>query len=291
MLSEIEIKMNAEADDVLGYYVREVLDLEQYAVEFKDPAWISAKIYCPIERTEEILDKVKHFMLEIPSFGVDPGKYQISVLQLEDEDWLYSWRKYFKPIPVGNKLCIRPPWEEPLPGMLDLILDPKMGFGTGQHPTTYLCLEQLVEDSLSGKKILDIGAGSGILGVAALLMGAAWADMVEKDPVAIESCEETVVNNKVEARSGIFEANVLKETPAKILETSYDLGIINIIAEILVEVIKLPWISNIRELYLSGIISEKREIVLDQIEKMDFIIARERNLDQWYFYKLVKKIT
>ena len=92
---------------------------------------------------------------------------------LEDKDWSQEWKKYFQPLKCGNRLWICPSWiDPPEPDAINLSLDPGLAFGTGSHPTTHLCLRWLDKQDLLGKTVIDYGCGSGILGIAALLLGA-----------------------------------------------------------------------------------------------------------------------
>lgn len=117
---------------------------------------------------------------------------------LGDEDWAHSWMAHYKPLPVGHGLWVVPSWcEPPDPGAVSIILDPGLAFGTGDHPTTSLCLEWLSEQSLQGKTVLDYGCGSGILSIAALKLGAAQAFAVDNDPQALEVTRRNAVHNGI----------------------------------------------------------------------------------------------
>ncbi len=146
-----------------------------------------------------------------------------------EEDWIHNWKKYFKPMPVGEKLLIRPIWEDTYDpqGRTVLHLEPGLAFGTGTHETTRLCLELLEKYVRPGISFLDMGCGSGILSVAALLLGATFAVGVDIDPLAVKTAVENarvngvgkgftgICGNLAEKVTGTFQvvaANIVADT-------------------------------------------------------------------------------
>jgi ribosomal protein L11 methyltransferase len=162
-----------------------------------------------------------------------------------------------------------------------------MGFGTGQHPTTFLCLKHMVHENLEGKRIVDVGAGSGILGAGALLSGAQWADFIEIDEMAIESCRETLELNGLEEKAAIYLTDILKDSNF-FQGQKYDLGFMNIIAEVIIRVLELDWIATVPVWYLSGIIREKKQQVTDKVKEIGYSIVNEEDLGEWVFLKIKK---
>ncbi len=285
-IKDITITVDASAEEPLNYFINDVLEIEQHSIEPHED-YIFAHIYSVEDDVSDIIEKIKIFLKNLPSFGIEITKSSVEIKKLKEEDWLYSWRKFFKPIKVEDKINIRPPWEPVEDGYINLILDPKMGFGTGQHPTTFLCLKALLSESFKNKKVIDVGAGSGILGVAALLLGASWVDFVEKDLAAIESCNETIENNGVNEKSKVYHVDLLKEIPLK--NQKFDMAFINIIAEIIIKILDLEFIKNIPVIFLSGILKEKRDLVLQKIKEIDYILDKEISLDEWLFFRITKR--
>ncbi|MGS2717177.1 50S ribosomal protein L11 methyltransferase [Eionea flava] len=118
--------------------------------------------------------------------------------QLEDKDWEREWMKNYHPIQCADNLWICPSWiKPPAPEAVNILLDPGLAFGTGTHPTTYLCLQWLAEQSLDAQHIVDYGCGSGILGVAGLLLGASAATGIDIDPQALIATQENVRRNQL----------------------------------------------------------------------------------------------
>lgn len=123
--------------------------------------------------------------------------------KVEDIDWSIAWRDFFKPVAVGERLWIRPTWEDVRPprGRVEIVLDPGQAFGTGDHPTTRLCLAMVEQVVKPGDVVADIGCGSGILSVAAMKLGAASVDAVDMDSLSVETTRENALLNKVKVRA------------------------------------------------------------------------------------------
>ncbi|GJA31863.1 50S ribosomal protein L11 methyltransferase [Aeromonas caviae] len=128
-------------------------------------------------------------------FGEDVG-YKVE--QLEDKDWVREWMDHFRPMQFGERLWICPSWRDvPNPDAVNVMLDPGLAFGTGTHPTTALCLQWLDGLDLAGKTVVDFGCGSGILGIAALKLGAARVIGIDIDPQAIQASRDNAERNGV----------------------------------------------------------------------------------------------
>lgn len=155
---------------------------------------------------------------------------EIALDRCVKEDWINNWKKYFKPIPVGEKLLIRPIWEEAedVEGRVVLDLEPGLAFGTGTHETTRLCMELLEKYTKGGETVLDVGCGSGILSVAAILLGAKDAVGVDIDPLAVKTAEENAQRNHVEDRF----VGICGDLTDKVTGT-YDIIVANIVADVI----------------------------------------------------------
>lgn len=193
---------------------------------------------------------------------------------LGDEDWAHSWMAHYKPLQVGHRLWIVPSWcAPPEPDAVNIILDPGLAFGTGDHPTTSLCLEWLSEQSLPGKTVLDYGCGSGILSIAALKLGAAHAFAVDIDALALDVTRRNAVHNGI--HSGL---NVMlpSELPPNF---QTDIVIANILFGTLIE-LAADIKSRVRPggwLVLSGLLgNEQAAEVRPHYEPPFVLTARER---------------
>ncbi|AIQ13977.1 50S ribosomal protein L11 methyltransferase [Paenibacillus durus] len=164
-------------------------------------------------------------VMELREFGIDPGKADISWKTVDEDDWAHAWKQYFKPLRVSERLTIKPVWEEYIPVSPEekiIELDPGMAFGTGTHPTTALCLRALEKAISGGEEVIDVGTGSGILAVGAMLLGARSVLALDLDPIAVQSAVENVELNGLSGAITVKESDLLSllggegaaETPA-----------------------------------------------------------------------------
>lgn len=180
------------------------------------------------------------------------------VERIKDQDWERSWMDNFQPMRFGRRLWIVPSWHAaPEPQAVNLLLDPGLAFGTGTHPTTALCLEWLDGQQLEGCSVIDFGCGSGILAIAALLLGAPQAVGTDIDPQALEASRDNA------SRNGIDPARFPVYLPADMPQQQADVVVANILAGPLVA-LAAQITSLVRgggRLALSGILAEQAEEV------------------------------
>ena len=139
---------------------------------------------------------MKCVLQDIPDTLLQQANQRVEIL--EDKDWEREWMQHYRPMQFGRRLWVCPSWlQPPEPGAVNLLLDPGLAFGTGTHPTTALCLEQLDTMSLGGQTVVDYGCGSGILAVAALKLGAVLALGVDNDPQALAASRDNAARNNI----------------------------------------------------------------------------------------------
>jgi len=179
---------------------------------------------------------------------------------LEDKDWSQAWKQYFTPISCAKgRLWICPSWTPPPnPEAVNLLLDPGLAFGTGSHPTTLLCLNWLEQQPLAGRTLIDFGCGSGILGIAALLLGATQVWAIDNDPQALLASRDNA------QRNGLSEHQLITLSPEDIpADIQADVVVANILAEPLIGLAQQ--ISNLvrpaGKLCLSGILTQQIDAV------------------------------
>ena len=159
---------------------------------------------------------------------------------LADNDWAYSWQKYYKPLEIGTRLYVVPQWlrEEPVPrGRVPFYLNPGLTFGTGSHASTQLCLEGVEEHTLPGRDVLDLGCGSGILSIAALCLGAKSAIAVDIDPKAVDVAYENAALNGIGRDRCTALAGDVLESPSlrrELARQRYALVLANIVADVII---------------------------------------------------------
>ncbi|RDV81284.1 50S ribosomal protein L11 methyltransferase [Ammonifex thiophilus] len=159
---------------------------------------------------------------------------EIEVRRLREKDWLTWWRREYHPFRVGERLVIKPTWAAYEPGSEEVVieLDPGLAFGCGTHPTTRLCLRLLEKYLRPGMKVYDVGTGSGILAIAAALLGASQVYAIDEDEVAIRVARENVTRNGVAGRVQILWGNLLEGR-----EEKADLIVANLTAELILQLL------------------------------------------------------
>lgn len=200
----------------------------------------------------------------------------ISCASCVKEDWINNWKKYFKPIPVGEKLLIRPVWEEDFDDMGRTVIDlePGLAFGTGTHETTRLCLELLEKYVMPGCDFLDMGCGSGILSVAALLLGAKTAVGVDIDPLAVKTAVENAAMNHVDTRFTGICGNLAEKVTG-----TFQVVAANIVADVVILLSSdAPRFLDRDGVYIvSGIIDTREQDVLDAVADTFEVIERRED--------------
>lgn len=212
--------------------------------------------------------------------GIDFGKLAILSGTVNEEDWAECWKAYYKPFKIGERLAVKPSWMEynAQPGDLVIELDPGMAFGTGTHETTALCASWLEELVAPGIKAIDLGAGTGILAIAAALLGARDVLATDIDPVAVRIARENARINHVDGVVRTAEADVL----AGIGETA-DLVIANIITDVILMIAPAVFHHvNAGGVFLcSGISRCRWEEVREALQSAGFECVEQREKGEW----------
>ncbi len=278
---------------VTGVAIEDIRDLEMLQKE--DNAWelIDEKLadsylegavvkgYLPeTPNVVEQVDLIRKAVDYLPEYGLDIGLGKVTVSAVDEMDWSNEWKKYFKPIKPGNTIVIKPSWEtySLQEGERVLEIDPGMAFGTGTHETTSLCIEELEKYVKPHQLVYDIGCGSGILSIAAALLGAEKVVGVDLDELAVKISRENLAMNQVEDRVEVFRGNLMD-----VLSQPADLVVSNIIAEIIVKMCSdiLQYIKPGGIWISSGIIRDKQHEVEKAIRDVGLTILETRGLGEW----------
>lgn len=294
--TEIKIAVNAEdidkASDIAnvvvpyGIYIEDYRSLEQEVEEIahidlidedllkkdRNKAYVHIYLEPDVQPSEAVA-----FLSE--RYNAEGIEHNIELLDCAEEDWRNNWKKYFNPIPVGEKLLIRPSWRDDYDAgeRKVLSIDPGLAFGTGGHETTRLCLEMCEKYLKDGDSVLDVGCGSGILGIATLLLGAKDAVGVDIDEVAVRTAKENAeingVGDRFTAICGSFTEKV---------EGKYDIVLANIVADAIMflsEGVK-DFMKDDAVYVMSGIIDTRAEEVKMSVSR-HFDIIEEHLENGW----------
>ncbi len=211
---------------------------------------------------------------------------EICLSRIQDEDWENNWKRYYEPIPVGERLMIVPEWmEAEESGRITLRLDPGIAFGTGSHATTRMCLEALETAAGAGKRALDLGCGSGILGIAALLLGCESVCGCDVDPNAPEAAARNAALNGFGAeRFRVFAGDlILDEGLRRRLGTDYDIVLANIVADVIIPLAGFVrrFMAENGVFICSGIIDFRRAEVENGLRRNGFEVLKEFREEEW----------
>ncbi|MCG3418656.1 50S ribosomal protein L11 methyltransferase [Oceanobacillus jordanicus] len=240
------------------------------------------KAYLPVNSFfGETVEEIKQAINELMLYDIDLGKNQISLSEVNEEEWATAWKKYYKPVKISKRITITPTWEEYEPVTSDEIiieLDPGMAFGTGTHPTTVLSIQALEQFLAVGDDVIDVGSGSGVLSIAAALLGAEKVDAFDLDDVAVTSTRLNAKLNKLGEKIHTKQNNLLDH-----VNDQADVIVSNILAEIIVRFVDDAW-RNLKSggyFITSGIIQNKKQLVKDKLEEQGFTIIQVNELEDW----------
>lgn len=216
---------------------------------------------------------------------------EITASYIDDADWENSWKENFPPLEIGKRLLVVPEWLKPEPGDRAVLrLEPGIGFGTGNHATTRMCLEALESMDLTGKKVLDLGCGSGILGLGALALGAAEVTGCDVDPKAQDAARGNAALNGIQKEHfQIYAGNVLTDDGLrKRLGGGYDVVLANIVADVIISLCKYfrTYLAPEGILICSGIIDERASEIETELEKNQFRQLCHLHEEEWHCYIL-----
>jgi ribosomal protein L11 methyltransferase len=225
---------------------------------------------------------------KLPEYGLAIGKNEVTVSEVAEENWATAWKKYYHPVHISRYLTIVPSWEEYTAQHTDekiITLDPGMAFGTGTHPTTRLTLQALEVTLRGGETVLDVGTGSGVLSIASKYLGAKDVYAFDLDEVAVQAAQENMDLNPIASDVSVSANDLLKG-----IETPADVIVANILADIIVLMVPDAWrlLKSDGTLIVSGIIHEKKQMVIDTLEAQGFEVDQVFQQKDWYAIILKK---
>ncbi len=245
----------------------------------------------------DMLAMVRAEMAELAAMDTEKsfGRLVTELANVREEDWANNWKQYFKPLTVGSKLLIKPSWEDcsGADGRTILEIDPASSFGTGQHNTTQLCLELLETNLNTGDRVLDLGCGSGILSIAALLLGADSACAVDIDLNSVKIAAENAEKNSIPSEKyTVYDGNIIgDEALREKIGGGYQLITANIVADVLIAMAPLfgSFLADNGRIIISGIILERCSEVMEAMAANGFERTEIKESGGWAAASFVKK--
>lgn len=284
---ELQIKINPDIEDVVSEFCFEMLPCEGVVLAeeaYKDLEMISTtegtlKVFLTDEpkNLSDILKQERDLLKSRGLSDEELGSWEYVISNRPNEDWSKKWKEKWDITRVTDKIVIVPDWLEYSPKADEVLisLEPGCAFGTGTHQTTQLCMKAIEKYMQKGAKVADIGMGSGILAICAKKFGASYAYGCDNDETVIDVAKENALKNNVECT---FELNTADKVTEK-----FDFVLANILHNVLAEI--MSDLKNIMKdnaiMVLSGILDEKKPVVIDAIKKHNLQLVEEAHQDQW----------
>ncbi|MCE7786761.1 50S ribosomal protein L11 methyltransferase [Staphylococcus xylosus] len=299
--TEVSISINHEASSIIsdiledfgsnGVVIEDSKDLEQafedkfgeiYALNANDYPKKGVRIkayFNEIKYTEKFKSELINTIEQVTSLDLSLFEYEEQTLR--EQDWENEWKNYFHPFRASEKFTIVPSWEtyqKEVESELCIELDPGMAFGTGDHPTTSMCLKAIETYVKPSDSVIDVGTGSGILSIAAHLLGVKRIKALDVDEMAVRVAKENFEKNNCDHAIEATTGNLLKEETEK-----FDVVIANILAHIIEEMIDHAYNTLNKDGYFitSGIIEEKHEAIVEHMENTGFKVLSINHENSW----------
>jgi len=261
----------------------EGFDYTEADLACKYDSGVKVKGYLPdesgiINTIDDVNSKVAWLLTQ--DLGVDISPGTVLVTEIFEQDWAHSWKEYFKPLKVSETIVIKPSWETytPSEGEIVIDMDPGMAFGTGTHETTMLCIRALESYILPSSSVLDIGCGTGILGIAAILLGAKRAVLIDIDSQAISIAKANSIKNDTFDKMVFINGDLLDKAKGR-----FDLIIANISSKAIEKLIPqcIRFLAEGGNLVLSGILKENEEVIISAMNHSKISIVESYSMGDW----------
>lgn len=276
--------LSREKRDVFG----EVYELDK--TKYPKEGLIIKSYFLQNDKWAETLEVIRFRINNLKQYEINLGKNKLTTDIVKEEDWENEWKKYFKPMKVTNRITIVPSWEQYQKTSQDeliITIDPGMAFGTGTHPTTILSLQALEKVIQPNDLVMDVGIGSGILSIAAVLLGAKHVYGYDLDEVAVSSSKRNRDSNQLENEITIKQNDLLKN-----VDKRANIIVSNILADILLRLVDDAW-NNLEDdgyFITSGIIEAKQQVIIDKLLDTGFEVIETNQYENWVSIIAQKKI-
>ena len=269
---------------------RQYWDYVDEALEKQMKGLSQIRLYLPqgpdaLETVQSLQAQLEALRREAP--GVDFGPLSAELANVKDEDWENSWKQYYQPLAIGQRLLVVPEWLHPEnpENRVEVLLDPGMIFGTGAHASTQMCMRELEHAIQGGERVLDLGSGSGILSITAILLGAAHATGVDIDPKAEDIARQNAAINQIFSdRFTALTGDVIAgDDVLGKLAPQYDIVLANIVADVIIPLAPAAarFLAEDSIFICSGILNTRLAEVLDALQRAGLQILSTEQQDDW----------
>lgn len=282
---ELQIRINPQIEDIVSDFCFENLPCE--GVVLAEEAYKDLEIISTTEGTlkvfltekpsdlEQILKSERELLISRGLSDEELGSWEFVISDKQNEDWSRKWKEKWTVTKVSDKITVVPDWIEYNGDEVIIRLEPGCAFGTGTHQTTQLCMKAIEKYMPENARVADIGMGSGILAICAKKFGASYAYGCDNDETVIDVARENAVKNNAEC---VFELNTADKVADK-----FDFVLANILHNVLADI--MGDLKNIMNngaiMVLSGILDEKKSVVLEAVKKYNLVLLEEAHQDQW----------
>jgi ribosomal protein L11 methyltransferase len=280
-LLEISVAVPAEFEDAVGKLLETFFSLPATIYFDARTQKTFARIY--LARKSDWTPPTRSRLRQALQSIFQPVK--ISARKIRRENWAESWKRHFQPLEFGDVLLVRPGWSRRRPrrGQAVVVLDPGLSFGTGQHPTTSFCLEEIVAGAkkIAPGTFLDVGTGSGILAIAAARLDYSPVEAIDFDPVAVRISRENMRRNRVNRRIQVRRGDILRLSPRP--RRRFDLVCANLIADVLLQAAETlaVRVKPRGALVLAGILKTQFAEVRERYESLGWRMKRSQTEAEW----------
>ncbi len=233
-------------------------------------------------------DESRALIADLYEKGLQPASRPVA-----DADWENNWRDYYQPVEAGEKLVIVPQWQDYDGDRTPVKLDPGLLFGTGDHPTTRMCLAEVERYAGPGKRVLDLGCGSGILGIAAAVLGAGPIVAADVDDKAPDIVRDNARLNGVEDAFTVYVGDVVASGTLRArLGADYDLVLANIVADVIIPLAPYvpAFLAPDGAFVCSGVIDGRQDEVAAALEAAGLRIEEHRTMEEWHCFQARRKM-